>query len=164
LSPEKGLEVLVDAARLVPDVKLVIAGGGPLAATLEDAVPSSVSLVGHRNQQDLRRLRGESVATVAPSIWHDVAPFSVTESAAAGRPIVTTRLGGLTELVEDEVTGLIVPPNDPTALAAAMKRLWDDRHLARRLGGQAVERARIAHNLTRAATQHIDVYREVLAA
>jgi glycosyltransferase involved in cell wall biosynthesis len=61
-------------------------------------------------------------------------PNSVIEALAAGRPVVATPVGGVTDVVAEGVTGLLVPPDDPTQLTAALRNLGSDRELRRRFG------------------------------
>jgi glycosyltransferase involved in cell wall biosynthesis len=81
---------------------------------------------------------------------------------ACGRPVVATTMGGIPEVVIDGETGLLVPPGDPVALAAALGRLIGDASLRRRLGRAGRERAvqRYAHRTV--ATQNLAVYAEVI--
>lgn len=78
---------------------------------------------------------------IVPSRWAE--PFGLVpiEAASAGRPVVATRTGGLVEVVEDGVTGLLVPPGDPSALAGAIRRLLDDPRAALEMGRAARRRA-----------------------
>jgi len=82
-----------------------------------------------------------SLFTVAPSLWPE--PFGIValEAAAAGKPVVASDIGGLRDIVVDGETGLLVPPGDRPALAAAMQRLIGDPGLRERLGAAARERA-----------------------
>jgi len=75
------------------------------------------------------------------SEWEGM-PISIIEAMAAGLPVAATTAGGVPELVEHEVTGLLVPPGDTPALADALARLARDPCLRRELGGAARERAR----------------------
>ena len=70
------------------------------------------------------------------------APLSILEAMAAGLPVVASNVGGIAELVEDGVTGLLVPPADPVRLAQALARVLDDRDLRQRLGTAGRARAR----------------------
>lgn len=82
-----------------------------------------------------------SLFTVAPSLWPEPFGLVALEAAAAGKPIVASDIGGLRDIVVDGETGLLVPPEDRPALAAALGRLIGDGELRRRLGVAARERA-----------------------
>jgi glycosyltransferase involved in cell wall biosynthesis len=71
---------------------------------------------------------------VTPSVSPENFPYAVLEAFALGKPVVASAVGGLPEMVEDGVTGLVVEPGDAAGLAAAMKRLTADRGLAMRMG------------------------------
>ena len=120
LSHEKGVDTLVEAAALAPEVPVHIAGDGPERPALE-------------------RIVAACVATVVPSRWYENQPMTILESYAAAVPAVVTSLGGSPELVEDGGDGIVVPPDDAPALAAAMSRLAADPAGARAMGraGQA---------------------------
>src|SRR5262249_38844878 len=149
LSQEKGLEVLLAAARLVPEVRIVIAGSGPLEGSLRADCPASVSLVGHLDPGSLARVQAASAMSLLPSTCQEVGPYAALEAGAAGKPVVGSRIGGIPELVADGETGLLVDPGDPVALAGAMRRLWHDPALAAGLGVRAKLRVRRDHSLSR---------------
>ena len=143
LRPEKAYEVLVAALPLLADAttELLIAGEGPerdrlerLAAEL--GVSSRVHLPGAR--ADVPDVLAALDIAVCCSDFEG-GPLSVMEYMAAGLPIVATDVGGLPELIGDGVTGLLVPPRSPEALALAIDRLATDPALARRLGDAAGE-------------------------
>ena len=83
---------------------------------------------------------GELDVVALPS-WTEGLPLVVLEAMAAARPVVATPVGGTPEVVLDGETGLLVPPRDPRALAAALQRLVDDADLRRRLGEAGKRRA-----------------------
>jgi len=82
-----------------------------------------------------------SLFTVAPSLWPEPFGLVALETAAAGKPIVASDIGGLRDIVVDGETGLLVPPDDRLALVAAMRRLSENAELRQRLGAGAKERA-----------------------
>jgi len=99
---------------------------------------------------------------VVPSTHPESFGRVVIEAQAAGVPVIASRVGGLAEIVEDEQTGLLVPPEDPVTLANAMVRVLTDRALARRLaaaGRRAVEQR---FSLTQMVEQTLAVYEELL--
>lgn len=141
--PEKGLDVLVDAVALLarPDVTLRIVGVGPA-----DDQPDVVALqerIARHHLDDRVVLAGwadDPMVAVADA-WVYVQPsrsesygLAVVDALAAGLPTVVTDVAGLRERVDPGRTGLVVPPEDPAALAAVIDRLLDDRDAADRLG------------------------------
>jgi glycosyltransferase involved in cell wall biosynthesis len=91
--------------------------------------------------------------------WHWGVPNVIVEALASGNAVVTTRFGSVEELIEDGVTGLLVPPRDPAALAAAIRRLDGDEALRRRLA--AAGRAIVAreYDLDRAVDWYVSRFR-----
>lgn len=125
LDAQKGLLRLVEAARDVPYAIFLIAGDGPERAALEAAarrggVEERVRLLGPRD--DVPALLAACDVFALPSRFEG-APLAILEAMAARRPVVASRIGGVDELVLDEVTGLLVPPDNAAALAAAIVRL-----------------------------------------
>jgi glycosyltransferase involved in cell wall biosynthesis len=161
LSEEKGLDVLLGAARIASEVPVLVAGSGPLEPALRRSLPSSVTLVGQLDQRALSVLRATSRMAVLPSTCSEVCGYATLEAAASGRAIVAAKVGGIPEVVVDGETGLLVRPGDPSALAEAMRRLWHDRELATRLGEQAAEHVRRRHDLEEAAREHLALYAEL---
>lgn len=70
---------------------------------------------------------------VVPSIWYENSPLTILEAHAAGRPVICSRLGGMVELVQDEVDGLLFTPNDDRDLARQLQRLRTEPGLLERL-------------------------------
>jgi len=90
--------------------------------------------------------------------------MSILEAMAAGLPVVATSVGGVPELVLDEETGLLVPPGDAEALAAALRRVLEDAYLRRRLGSAGRERAQREFGLERFRREHLALYERLLDA
>jgi glycosyltransferase involved in cell wall biosynthesis len=160
----KGFDLLLRAfaqARAeLPGLTLELAGAGPLEAELRAQAPDGVRFLGHvapvtgvfeRNAIVVVPSRGEGFGMVA------------LEAAERGRAAIVTDVGGLPEIVEDGVTGLVVPPEDVEALAAAMLRLASDPELARSYGRAARERALTAFTESKAVDGVESVYRRLLA-
>jgi glycosyltransferase involved in cell wall biosynthesis len=130
LSPEKGVEELVEATR---GIKLVVAGDGPL----RPRVPQARGFVPH---DELQRLYARAAVVACPSRREGFG-VACLEAMAHGRPVVATGVGGLRDLGVDGETGLVVPPRDPAALRAALERLLADPALRGRLGSAGRRRA-----------------------
>ncbi len=137
---EKAHELLAHSG-VIPS--LIYFGHGPQFEELErtrDRLESrrNITFAGYR--EDAANLLAEADLCVVPSVWQDALPLGVLEPMAAGRAVVATSVGGIPEMVIDGVTGLIVPPGDEAALAAAMVRVLRDPSLAAALGAAARER------------------------
>jgi glycosyltransferase involved in cell wall biosynthesis len=151
----KGLEVLVDAMVSTPGT-LLLAGEGPLeheirqraaARTLSDRT----HILGHVGDADLPAYYDAADIVVLPSIA-PTETFGVVqlEAMAAGRPVVSTNLPtGVPWVNQHDATGLVVPPGDVPALAAALTRLGLDDHLRRMLGAGGSSRARSTFSIAR---------------
>jgi glycosyltransferase involved in cell wall biosynthesis len=155
LTDAKGLRTLMTAARLAPEVAVVVAGEGPLAAEVRGA---NVTYVGRLDREAMARAMAQAVFVVAPSEWHENFPYSALEAQAAGKAVVATNVGGLPEMIVDGKTGLLVPPGEPNAFAGAMRRLWADRVLAAELGAAGMLRARRRFSLEAHIEATVDLY------
>jgi glycosyltransferase involved in cell wall biosynthesis len=145
LRREKSHETLIAAAarlvREVPDLRLQFVGAGPRRAELEALVAARglsahVEFLGHR--EDVPALLAQADAYVLPS-RSEAFPNGAIEAMAAGLPVVASAVGGLLDLIEDGRTGLLVPPADDEALAAAVRSLIDDPARAAAIGSAARE-------------------------
>jgi glycosyltransferase involved in cell wall biosynthesis len=120
LSPEKGVQVLIDAQARCANLPLRIVGDGPLAAGLPGL--SGVALDGPLPAHGVQAAMAAACALVVPSVWPEMFGLVVIEAYAAGLPVIASRIGALSELVEDGITGLLVEPGDAKDLAEKM--LW----------------------------------------
>lgn len=169
LQPRKGLLFLIEAARMViaanPRVRIFIAGEGPQRAEIEAAIRAAgvsgrVSLLGHRDDGlDLVRA---SDLFVLPSLFEGL-PRSLLEALAVGTASIVTDIGGSREVVEDGVSGLVVPPGDAAALAAAIGRLAEDGTLRARLAAAGARRVRESFDARGTARAHERLYERLLA-
>jgi glycosyltransferase involved in cell wall biosynthesis len=165
----KGHDVLIDAAPAVlarhPGVRFDVIGGGPLLDTLRArassrGVADAFTFFGHR--EDVRERLADADAVVLPSRSEGL-PNAILEAMAAGRPVVASAVGGVPDVVTDGVTGLLVPPEDPAALAAALTRLADDPALADRMGVAARRAAETDFSFERMVDACERLYVEELA-
>lgn len=149
LHPVKNQELLLQAcARLKADgipFRCVLVGDGPTRQALIETITalglaSSVELAGAADQSEvLQWLKQATVAVLSSN--SEGMPVSLMEAAACGLPSVATSVSGVPELIEDGITGYVVPPGDDAAMATALARILGDRNLAARMGEAARRRA-----------------------
>lgn len=168
LSHEKGVDVLVDAVGMMPEgTRLSIAGDGPQRAALaqraDRVAPGRVTFHGRVDGGRVRELLASAAVSVVPSRWHENQPMTILESFAMSVPVVVTNLGGMPELVRDGAEGLVVPPDDATALAGALSRLLEDPEKRRLMGEQARARVVAEFGIDRHLARIDEVYAEATA-
>jgi glycosyltransferase involved in cell wall biosynthesis len=165
LSYEKGIDTLIRAFSGTELSRLVIAGEGPERKRLESLAAECdgrrVEFAGHLAGNGLRRLVASSKFVVLPSRWYENLPFSVMESMAAGKPVIASDIGGIPEMVEHGVTGLLFPPEDEERLEEAMRKLLSDPGLRIRMGEAARERAKRLYNSEVHYRGIIDIYHDL---
>src|SRR5215218_10369052 len=168
LVPHKGQRYLVEAAaRLLPqqpDTRLVIAGEGELRPALEQQIKQHhlekhVILAGFR--PDVLSLHKAFEVFVMSSVTEGLGT-SLLDAMACGRPVVATNVGGIPEVVADGETGLLVPPRDPAALAAAIVRLLADRGLREQMGAAGLARVQGTFSAERMVRNTLAVYQRVV--
>ncbi|WP_409484482.1 glycosyltransferase family 4 protein [Arsenicicoccus dermatophilus] len=146
MRPDKGhadaLAAWERVLRSRPDARLLLAGDGPHLAWVRDEVSrrglgDNVELLGE--VADPMELLARSQALLLASYNIECFPYVALEAMSMGRPVISTDVGGLPEMVEDRVTGVLVPPRDPAALGDAVLSVADDAIL-RRMGAAGRER------------------------
>ena len=164
LSAEKGIHTLLAALRSVPHVQCIFAGSGPLQAEIEKQLAepalAHVRRIGFVEGQRKLHLLREAKALVAPSVCYENFPMAIVESLSNGVPVIASRIGGLPELVDDGVNGLLVPAGDAGALAQAMKRLDTDPELTAGLGKNARQLAADRFSASRHLDTLLKIYQE----
>jgi glycosyltransferase involved in cell wall biosynthesis len=135
LAPEKGIRQLVEAWRTVA-APLVIVGDGPDATRLRSSLPPNVELRPPVPPDEIPDLLASARALVFPTLAYEGAPRAILEAFAAGVPVLAHAVGAVPELVEDGVSGLLLPSLGAAEVAAAAARLLDDTQ-AERMGEAA---------------------------
>jgi glycosyltransferase involved in cell wall biosynthesis len=124
LSPEKGLDVLLRALALAPEVSLRVAGTGPEAPRLSSI--TQVQSLGLLSQAQVRTEMVQARVLVMPAIWYETFGLVVVEAMACGLPVLASRIGVLPDLVQDGVNGLLFEPGDSEDLARKLR--WFEQH------------------------------------
>jgi glycosyltransferase involved in cell wall biosynthesis len=170
LEPVKAHDILFEAVAAVrskqPNVKLWLVGEGYLRESLEQRAASlgladTVRFLGW--QTDVHALIAAADFSVLASHSEGM-PLAVIESLACSRAVAATRVGGTGEVIEDEVSGLLVAPGSVPDLTRALLRLAGDRELRDRLAGEGLIRARKCFSLSRMVERYEALYRGAAGA
>jgi glycosyltransferase involved in cell wall biosynthesis len=169
LDPQKGPFVLMAAAReLLPrhsDLHLLLVGDGPLAENLRkwvamETFSDRIHFAGRRT--DVPSLMRAANLFVLPSLWEGL-PNVVLEAMAAGVPVVASRVEGISDLLTDDRTGLVVPPNSAPDLIAAIGRILADPQHAHQMGHSAQQYVRTEFAWDGIVEKYVSVYGQFLA-
>ncbi|MGH2786466.1 MAG: glycosyltransferase [Actinomycetota bacterium] len=125
LSSEKGVATLLEAWPGI-DASLLVVGDGPEADRLKSSAPEGVHFAGAVSPHEVSGVLTGARALLVPSQWYEPATKVVLEAYATGVPVLASRIGGLTEMVDEDVSGNLIDPDDPRAWAAAVRSLQDD--------------------------------------
>jgi len=167
---KKGVPFLLKAVQLLKDdvdVKVNVVGiqgpddGYRTKLVQELGIGDRVTFTGQIGADELVRLYSSAEIAVTASLYEGFG-LPAAEAMACGTPVIATRAGALPEIVGEYGTGILVPPADPPALAAAIKRLLADRPLRQRMGEAARKRIEESFSWEVAAGKTLEVYEEVL--
>jgi glycosyltransferase involved in cell wall biosynthesis len=169
LVPQKGqsylIEAMAEVAKELPKARLLVAGDGPLSPTLTQlrdhlGLEEQVTLLGQRD--DVPELLEVSDIFVFPSLFEGC-PNALIEAMAMGKPCVASRIGPIEEVMEDGMTGLLVPPQSPKALAEGIVQLCTTHQEGSiKIGWQAKAVARQQFTIEAAVEKLENLYQKVL--
>lgn len=156
LSEEKGPDVLVEAARLLPDEPFELLGHGPLADTLQQ--PANVTFSGAVPKARVLDAMQQAMVLVLPSRCYEGLPMTLVEAFCQGLPVIASRLGAFPSLIEDGVTGLLFEPGNARDLADKLRWCRDHPEAVTRMGVAA--RAEYLRRYTAQSNyeQMLDIY------
>jgi glycosyltransferase involved in cell wall biosynthesis len=167
----KGLDVLIRAIAILRDsgetTRLIVAGEGPLRVELERLIAElglqqQVQLIGQQSRSSVARLLHQCTLFVLASRF-EAFGIAVLEAMACGKAVVGTTVDGILEIIDDGENGILVEPEDPAALVAAIRRLLADAALRERLGEAARARVKNQFQRQRMGENYTHAFQEVLA-
>lgn len=167
LSAEKGLLYLLEAAKMIAPIPVVLVGRGPE----EDALRSragelglqNVTFAGFKKGAELWSIIAGAYAVILPTVSYENAPLAALEAQALGKVVIATRVGGIPELITDGENGLLVPPRDALSLAKAIETIWYMPEAERgAMEGLARERVMREHDPEDHVRRVVAVYRSVV--
>lgn len=137
ISPEKGVDTIVGAARHCHDIAFRFAGHYLRMPNLPGQAPPNCEFLGEIPAADVNGFLAAARFAVFSSLWYEVSPLSVVEAMLQKKPVICSRVGGMPEFVEDGVTGLLCTPGDQEELSEKIRYLWQRPELCRSMGEAA---------------------------
>ncbi len=166
LSHEKGLDILIRAVARLDAGRLLIVGSGPEEEALRQLArklgAGRVEFAGYKSGDDLKMILAEARFVVLPSRWYENLPFAVMEAFAASKAVVASRIGGIPEMVDDGVNGLLFPMGDEDALVDRLARLLRDPGARLEMGHRGREKAGRLYDRETHYGRIVRIYQDVL--
>ena len=167
LSEEKGIDTFIDAAAMNPQVPHWIVGTGPeeqaLKAQADENGADNIRFLGFQSGDKLQQLVSEALAIVVPSRWYENSPLTVMEGLAHGRPIIGANIGGIPELIETEVDGLLFQSGDASDLARQIASMTANPGLATEMGQRGRAKVERQFNESLHTSTLLDIYDQARA-
>lgn len=163
LTAEKGIAMLVEAARAQPSVQLRVAGDGPLLDELRARPLPNVEWLGRVGAERLAAERARAWACALPSVWYENMPLSLLEAWASARPVLASDRGGHRELLESGVGGELLPAGDVAAWSAALAALGGRADALAAQGEAGRARVEAEFSFGRFLDRHEEIYRQLVA-
>lgn len=156
LSEEKGLDVFLDVCKKLPNIKFKIAGTGPLEKKCVNI--KNVDFVGFKTGIELENLIAKAKFSVYPSVWYENCPLSILESESLGTPVITANYGGMKELVEDGLTGILVDKIDKENLKYAIETLYNDDKKIKNMSENCIEKRKRMTSMKQYCDKLLEIY------
>ena len=161
LSAEKGVDVLVEAIRVLDGAKMRVAGTGPESGLLPGV--AGLEALGALAGEAVRVEMSQAMALVLPSIWYENFPRTLVEAFGCGLPVIASRIGALAELVQDGITGLLFEPGNARDLSDKMR--WAQAYPAQmaKMGRNARALYEAEFTAERNYAQLMQIYKDAVA-
>jgi glycosyltransferase involved in cell wall biosynthesis len=170
LNEAKGILILLEAARQLPEVKFKIAGNfedegikNKVLEKIKREKIGNVDFQGFVTGRALTNLIGNSCFCVVPSLWYENQPYSVLESFAQGKTVVASRIGGIPEIVKNNDNGLLFRPGDSGDLTEKIQQLWNNPKLIERLREGSLKTIKEKFNPKAHYKKILAVYQKVIS-
>jgi glycosyltransferase involved in cell wall biosynthesis len=169
LGKHKGLDVLLQALCLIDPMKirLLVVGTGADAEQLKSlcrelGLDHHVTFYEHIDHRRIASVYQQIDVLIVPSVWPENSPVTITEAMASGIPVIASDIGGIGELVEDGVSGFLVPVRDSQAMAERIQRFLARPELTQQMGQKGLAKIQ-PYRLQNQVERIVEMYQEVLA-
>ncbi len=162
ISPEKGISTLMNAARMCDDISFKLAGNYDKMPELVSQSPKNFEFLGHLDSSNLNRFLSLSRIIVLTSICYEGFPMLLAEAMIHEKPVICSRIGGLPEIVEHGVNGLLFEPGNAEDLADKIRYLWDRPELCRKMGQAGREKVLREYSSEKYYERLMDCYQKAV--
>lgn len=167
LSSEKGVHYLLEAIKDLPkEIKLKIAGTGPEENKLKKYVKNNnlnnIEFLGFKNREEIKELYQNCISTILPCNWFEIFGMTNIESFINGKPVIASNIGGIPEIVEDNINGLLFEPGNVEQLKECILKYWNNPDLVVEHGKNGYQKAITQYTEGRYYDELMKVYEEVL--
>ncbi|WP_297694398.1 glycosyltransferase, partial [uncultured Eudoraea sp.] len=163
VSEEKGIMEFLEAARLLPMIPFMVAGSvRKPQASLKANAPDNVLWKGFLSGKDLDLFYKQSRIVVVPSKWYEGFPNVITQAMKHGKPLITSNLGAMSDIIDHEENGLLVEPGDTIGLAKAIQELYKDTIICNLYGANAKKKAATLYSSNKVYDYLMDLYSGLL--
>lgn len=150
LSREKGVKTFLGAAEKIPYINFKIIGDGLQRETLEGMIKekglSNIELLGERRREEVYSFISKALFVIIPSQWYENCPYSILESFLLGKTVIASSIGGIPELVDNGIDGLLFDPGNDEDLVRKIKYLLSNKDTLGLMGKRAGEKVRSLYN------------------
>ena len=160
ISVEKGVSTLIGAAAMCKTIPFKLAGEHKQIPNLLEIATDNVEVLGHLDMKSLKNIYAHSRIFIMPSIWYEGFPGVLLEAMLHAKPIICSRVGGLPEIVEDGITGLLFEPGNVKELAAKINFLFNKPELCIKMGTAGREKVLSNYSPQRYYDQLLEVYKK----
>lgn len=161
VSPEKGIDEFIEAAKLNPDIPFRVAGNIDINYEVPHLLPENLEFVGFKKGDDLDRFYIDSRIIVVPSKWYEGFPNVIVRGMLHQKPVITTNIGAMQSIIDNEENGLLVPPGNPSALADAINQLYNNEDLCQEYGKKGYHKAITSYSRQQIYETLISIYNNV---
>ena len=162
MSEEKGVDLLIDAAKELPTIPFKLAGNGPCLERWQNSAPNNVEFLGGIEQEDMPKFYRGARLLVLPSRVNEMCPLVVSEAMNVGIPVITSNMGGQAELVDDQITGRLFEPENASDLRKQIEQVWHRTDLIREYGRAGFEKARREYRQDVYFKRLVEIYRQAI--
>lgn len=160
VSAEKGIYEFIEAARMNPAIPFKVAGNLDSNFVMPDDVPSNLEFVGFRKGRDLDEFYINSRIIVIPSKWYEGFPNVIVRGMLHMKPIITSNIGAMQSIIENDINGILVPPANSKALSDAVQDLYPDTVKCNRYGSNGYHKAITLYSRDTIYRDLMDIYRQ----